>query len=380
MLALTLALTSGCRKQAPPPQTTEKQEIKLHPVRPPSDQPMAPYPPLPESPPTEQEKFEKAVQAYFEAKLKREGAEQSCLPGRELVDLEGQINGDLDGDGRDEVFVSAFSCMAGNAGPDLTAVFKVGPDNELTEMPFAPKDPKAKFPRTNPAADVSYPATRIENGRLIFEQGIYRPGDPKCCPTGGTRSSMYRWNGNALVLEDIVDSPPLDRSIEDRKRAHLDSAMEKVFLRGSMAKSVEEVCAQQGIHNSGLTDGQILYGDLDGDGKEEAVMTAYSCFAGNAGPDLFAVFRLEADGKVTELEFEPRNSDEPFKGQRVSDGVRGRATITIEKGRLIFEYNVYRKGDANCCPSLGRRRFIYHWDGSKLALESVINVPAKSAE
>lgn len=210
MPALTLVLTAGCRKQASPPPQTEKHEIKLHPVRPPSDQPMISYSPIPQSPLTEEEKLEKAVQNFFEAKLKKDGTEPSCAPGKELVEIESEIYGDLDGDGRDEVYMSAFSCMAGNVGPDLTAVFKVGPENQLTEMPFAPRDPNATFPRMNPKASVSYPSTSIQNGKLIDTQGIYRTGDPKCCPTGGTRTSVYRWNGTALVLQDIVDSPPPD--------------------------------------------------------------------------------------------------------------------------------------------------------------------------
>jgi len=206
MPALVLVLATGCRKQASPPPETEKHEIKLHPVRPPSDQPMISSAPIPKSTPTEQDRLEKAVRAYFEKTLKAKGAESSCMPGRDLVELDGEVYGDLDGDGRDEVFVSAFSCMAGNAGPDLAAVFKVGPDNQLVEMPFAPRDPSARFPHMNSTADVSYPNTKIENGELIDIQGIYRSGDAKCCPGGGTRRSFYRWDGKALQLKDVVDS------------------------------------------------------------------------------------------------------------------------------------------------------------------------------
>ena len=206
MTLLGLALTTGCRKQAPLPPETEKHEIKLHPVRPPSDEPMISSAAIPQNSLTEQDRFEKSVQAYFETILKAKGAASSCAPGRKLVELEGQVYGDLDGDGRDEVFVSAFSCMAGNAGPDLAAVFKVGPDNQLVEMPFAPRDPSARFPHMNSTADVSYPNTKIENGELIDIQGIYRSGDAKCCPGGGTRRSFYRWDGKALQLKDVVDS------------------------------------------------------------------------------------------------------------------------------------------------------------------------------
>lgn len=28
---------------------------------------------------------------------------------------------------------------------------------------------------------------------------IFRPGDPRCCPTGGTRSQTWHWNGSTFV-------------------------------------------------------------------------------------------------------------------------------------------------------------------------------------
>jgi RNA polymerase subunit RPABC4/transcription elongation factor Spt4 len=29
--------------------------------------------------------------------------------------------------------------------------------------------------------------------------GVYKPGDPHCCPTGGNATTTFRWNGSALV-------------------------------------------------------------------------------------------------------------------------------------------------------------------------------------
>jgi hypothetical protein len=48
--------------------------------------------------------------------------------------------------------------------------------------------------------------TRHEGVRLAavrsdFEEimSVYRSGDPRCCPSGGTRSRVWRWNGSRFV-------------------------------------------------------------------------------------------------------------------------------------------------------------------------------------
>ncbi len=382
----------GCSKpQAPAPVP---HEIKLHPVRPPSDQPnISSLPSSGSSAAQEAEdQDQKALEAFFTERLKKtHGSQIPCPPGADLFEILGEADGDLDGDGQDEAAIWAISCMAGNA-PDLYAVLKIGPGHKLTEMPFAKEDPKRTFPHMDPKANARGPwVDSIENRRLISAQGIYREGDPNCCPTGGTRRRYYRWNGRALELEDVVDSSEvlgsepspgthkeqLDRSIEHRDRANLQAAMEQVFLRGTGAKTVEEAC--QGTPSRGMG-GQLVYGDLDGDGREEAAMTAYSCFAGTGGPDLFAVFKLGADGKVNEMEFEPRKANEPFKGRDVTSGLRGKMSIAIEEGRLIEEFPVFKERDANCCASGSVRRFSYRWNGRKLALEDVIDLPASSSQ
>jgi alpha-tubulin suppressor-like RCC1 family protein len=43
-------------------------------------------------------------------------------------------------------------------------------------------------------------ATLTAVGSDILETiQIYRPGDPRCCPTGGTKSRLWHWNGTQLV-------------------------------------------------------------------------------------------------------------------------------------------------------------------------------------
>jgi hypothetical protein len=37
---------------------------------------------------------------------------------------------------------------------------------------------------------------------------VFRPGDPRCCPSGGTRSRIWHWNGSRLVAGDWKQAKP----------------------------------------------------------------------------------------------------------------------------------------------------------------------------
>lgn len=44
-----------------------------------------------------------------------------------------------------------------------------------------------------------YNNLRIRNRRVLVDSPIYRPGDPNCCPTGGTRVESATWTGRRFV-------------------------------------------------------------------------------------------------------------------------------------------------------------------------------------
>jgi hypothetical protein len=37
--------------------------------------------------------------------------------------------------------------------------------------------------------------------------GIYEDADPNCCPEGGERRFIYKWDGHQFVLDDMIDVP-----------------------------------------------------------------------------------------------------------------------------------------------------------------------------
>jgi len=117
----------------------------------------------------------------------------------------------------------------------------------------------------------------------------------------------------------------------------------------------------------------ILYGDLDGDGEEEATVEGWSCLSGNGGADFWGVLKLMPDGKFAVLPIEAM--PKTFKGQNPYEGLRGHMKLEISEGRLVETYPTYPNQQAcNSC-SEGERRFIFRWDGHKFVLDDMIEVP-----
>jgi len=121
----------------------------------------------------------------------------------------------------------------------------------------------------------------------------------------------------------------------------------------------------------------VLYGDLDGDGQEEAVVEGWSCLSGNGGADFRGVLKLMEDGKLSVLPIDPM--PKTFKGRNATADLRGHMVVDIKDGRLHEVYAIYTGAEANCCPEGGERRFIYRWDGHQFVVDDMIDVPpAKS--
>ena len=121
----------------------------------------------------------------------------------------------------------------------------------------------------------------------------------------------------------------------------------------------------------------VLYGDLDGDGQEEALVLGWSCLSGNGGADFRGVLKLNPRNQLSVLPIDllPKT----FKGRDALSGLRGHMIVEIKDGRLNEVYALYINGEASCCSEGGQRRFIYRWNGHRFALDDMIDVPpAKS--
>jgi hypothetical protein len=162
------------------------------------------------------------------------------------------------------------------------------------------------------------------------------------------------------------------------RREDLEDETTLLFLRSVHATNMHDACKD--ALGTGIEISTKAYGDLDGDGREEAAVAASSCQAGNGGPDLIAVFTLTWNGKVEELPIERRKWNEPFKGRDPSIGLRGQMTVAIENNRLIEKFPLFKDADPVCCASGGVREFVYRWKVDRLVLEDVVDVASPPAE
>ena len=152
-------------------------------------------------------------------------------------------------------------------------------------------------------------------------------------------------------------------SIQD---ADFESLLTDKLRKEHDGASLKKIC--EGMETQEINLADTVFGDLDGDGRDEAAVMAFSCLAGSSGPDMTAVYKLRADGKIVELPVEVPTEDRMLKGLKPDlDSLRQRA-IKIEKGEYIEEYTIWGpdRDDA--------RDFIYRWDGHKLALTEVKDV------
>jgi len=119
-----------------------------------------------------------------------------------------------------------------------------------------------------------------------------------------------------------------------------------------------------------------VFGDLDGDGLEEAAVTAFSCQAGQTPPDMLAVFHRQPSGEVVPWPLQPKEDSAKFRNTKIPWEYRGPWDIQIDKGRLIVRYLFWDEKAPKCGDSDCTQDFIYQWDGHQLALVELVRNPA----
>ena len=119
----------------------------------------------------------------------------------------------------------------------------------------------------------------------------------------------------------------------------------------------------------------VQYGDLDGDGQDEAVYQGFTCMSGTAGVDYFGVLKMLPDGKLVPLPIESQRNG--FKGRHdLYHGLRGHLRLEIKKGRLVEIFPLYANdNECNACSSGGEREFFYRWDGHQFTLDDIMDTP-----
>ena len=84
----------------------------------------------------------------------------------------------------------------------------------------------------------------------------------------------------------------------------------------------------------------LEYFDFSGDGSEEAIVIASTCMTGTAGPDIHAVYRRDARGKLVEMPFHDPYGDPFFRQKGLTLPVFGNPNygLTAENGMLVARW------------------------------------------
>jgi uncharacterized protein YecT (DUF1311 family) len=112
----------------------------------------------------------------------------------------------------------------------------------------------------------------------------------------------------------------------------------------------------------------VDYADLDGDGREEALVVASTCYTGTAGPDVHKVVRLDDAGRPVELEIDDRART--FHGKPIYDHLVGNRNFDLDHdGQLLVE----RFQD--CSERHYPLTLYLRWNGQKFVLVDVHQLP-----
>ena len=108
----------------------------------------------------------------------------------------------------------------------------------------------------------------------------------------------------------------------------------------------------------------IEYHDFIGDGQQEAVVIASTCMTGTAGPDIHAVYRRDADGKVVELPFRHAEGDPFFNRSGRKIPVFGNANygLAVENGELLARWSDSSDRESPVV-------IWYKWDGKEFVID-----------
>jgi uncharacterized protein YecT (DUF1311 family) len=106
----------------------------------------------------------------------------------------------------------------------------------------------------------------------------------------------------------------------------------------------------------------LEYFDFIGNGQQEAVVVASTCSTGTAGPDVHAVYKRDADGKVIELPFLDAKGDPSFSNRETSVFGNPNYGLAVENGELVARW---RDSSDREAPLV----VWYKWDGKKFAFD-----------
>ncbi|MES2213525.1 MAG: hypothetical protein V4473_01630 [Patescibacteria group bacterium] len=110
------------------------------------------------------------------------------------------------------------------------------------------------------------------------------------------------------------------------------------------------------------TENADAYGDVTGDGIEEAVIDYRTCNNGTGGGES-EVYTLDKAGNLVNIT--PNSTKLSMSDyEKILEGTRGHGYFDIKDSKLILTYPLYVDGDSNASPSGGTRTITFDWDGN----------------
>jgi hypothetical protein len=341
---------------------------------------------------TRGQRFEKSVASGLVFRLEPDGGDDSgwsirlapaSEPSPALIDCIGSVSEPLHGSNKLSIDPSGVSIINGRTYwfPDVREFYFV----------TNPLECKSAWDLANAAY---YPSKltdqeREQAGEKLFQirtgHGSFKILDSRLnVPAGEKTPRAIEWLKFEVELtfsasQEVHD--PSGESAHKSGRAIREMDLDK-FLKTRYAgvqpdlANLEEEC---GENQQRIQSVKILYGDLDGDGQDEAAYEGFTCMSGTAGVDFFGVLKIKPDGKLIALPIEGERKE--FKGRRnLYQGLRGHLSLEIKDGRLLEIFPVYEsEKDCNACSSGGERQFVYRWDGHQLALDDIIDIPPEKS-
>jgi hypothetical protein len=143
--------------------------------------------------------FQKFLTARFKEVCADFSTDDEQIPVARIEKIE---YGDLTDDGVEEAIVTYTGCWSGTGGPDsevyLLAYSSVPIGAYITNKTAAWGPELQEKVLKGFAGHLRYSIN--SDKKLIATFPIYANGDPNCCPSGGTKTLTYAWNGSHFEI------------------------------------------------------------------------------------------------------------------------------------------------------------------------------------
>ena len=129
---------------------------------------------------------------YFDERFSSSSYTIDCGEDRHNFTIDKTEYSDLNNDGEEDAVVKYYGCWNGTGGGQ-SEVLTLSSSGLPIELSVSNGVPEGEEKLLEGAQGYAY--FRInKDGKLQFDFPLYKNYDPNCCPTGGTKSIVYKWN------------------------------------------------------------------------------------------------------------------------------------------------------------------------------------------